>query len=88
MQFARSPGKTGSHFNPSSSLFQPNEKKDIITSTASWLAMVGVLAGLTFVMGPMQMLKLYAIPYLVILMCLLLHAHFLQNDNMDWCVVW
>jgi hypothetical protein len=49
--------------------------------------MVGVLAGLTFVMGPMQMLKLYAIPYLVILMFLLLQAHFLQNDNFDWCVV-
>jgi len=65
MQFKRSPGKTGSHFNPSSDLFQPNEKKDIITSTASWLAMVGLLAGLTFVMGPIQMLKLYAVPYLV-----------------------
>nr|CAB3496243.1 unnamed protein product [Digitaria exilis] len=63
--FKRSPGKAGSHFDPSSELFQPNEKKDIITSTASWLTMVGVLAGLTFVMGPIQMLKLYAVPYLI-----------------------
>lgn len=65
MQFARSPGKKGSHFNPSSDLFQPNEKKDVITSTASWLAMVGILAGLTFVMGSLKMLKLYAVPYVV-----------------------
>lgn len=74
MQFARSPGKSGSHFNPSSRLFQPNEKKDIIASTASWLAMVGVLAGLTFVMGPIRMLKLYGVPYLVRATCPLLQA--------------
>jgi acyl-lipid omega-3 desaturase len=83
MQFVRSPGKSGSHFNPNSSLFQPNEKTDIITSTASWLAMVGVLAGLTRVIGPMQMLKLYSIPYLVMLTRLLLQAHLMQNKNLD-----
>ncbi|XP_062210900.1 omega-3 fatty acid desaturase, chloroplastic-like [Phragmites australis] len=85
--FARSPGKSGSHFNPNSSLFQPNEKKDIITSTASWLAMVGVLAGLTFVMGPLQMLKLYAVPYLVFVMWLdmvtYLHHHG-HEDKLPW----
>jgi len=31
--FTRSPGKTGSHFNPNSPLFKPSEKGDIITST-------------------------------------------------------
>ncbi|KAL6645760.1 hypothetical protein ACP70R_017368 [Stipagrostis hirtigluma subsp. patula] len=84
--FARSPGKSGSHFNPNSSLFQPNEK-DIITSTASWLAMVGILAGLTFVMGPVQMLKLYAVPYLVFVMWLdmvtYLHHHG-HEDKLPW----
>ncbi|GJN31142.1 hypothetical protein PR202_gb19502 [Eleusine coracana subsp. coracana] len=85
--FARSPGKSGSHFNPNSSLFQPNEKKDIVTSTASWLAMVGILAGLTFVMGPVQMLKLYAIPYLVFVawldMVTYLHHHG-HEDKLPW----
>uniref|UniRef100_A0A453AJC1 Fatty acid desaturase N-terminal domain-containing protein n=1 Tax=Aegilops tauschii subsp. strangulata TaxID=200361 RepID=A0A453AJC1_AEGTS len=61
--WSRSPGKSGSHFHPSSDLFQPNEKKDIVTSTTCWLAMAGLLAGLTVVMGPLQILKLYAVPY-------------------------
>jgi hypothetical protein len=65
VQWSRSPGKSGSHFHPSSDLFQPNEKKDILTSTACWLAMAGLLAGLTVVMGPLQMLKLYGVPYWV-----------------------
>lgn len=41
----RSPGKTGSHFNPKSPLFVPGEKKDILTSTACYAAMAAVLAG-------------------------------------------
>ncbi|KAF0934760.1 hypothetical protein E2562_028618 [Oryza meyeriana var. granulata] len=85
--FARSPGKTGSHFNPSSDLFQPNEKKDVLTSTASWLAMVGSLAGLTFVMGPLKMLKLYAVPYMIFVMWLdfvtYLHHHG-HEDKLPW----
>jgi omega-3 fatty acid desaturase (delta-15 desaturase) len=63
--FVRTPGKKGSHFDPNSDVFLPNEKKDVLTSTASWLAMIGVLAVLTFAMGPLKMLKLYAIPYAV-----------------------
>ncbi|KAG8063799.1 hypothetical protein GUJ93_ZPchr0003g18316 [Zizania palustris] len=85
--FSRSPGKTGSHFNPSSDLFQPNEKKDVITSTASWLAMVGILAGLTFAMGPLQVLKLYAVPYVLFVMWLdfvtYLHHHG-HEDKLPW----
>uniref|UniRef100_A0A453IB64 Fatty acid desaturase domain-containing protein n=1 Tax=Aegilops tauschii subsp. strangulata TaxID=200361 RepID=A0A453IB64_AEGTS len=85
--FARSPGKEGSHFNPNSDLFQPNEKKDVLTSTASWLAMIGVLAGLTFVMGPLKILKLYAIPYVIFVMWLdfvtYLHHHG-HEDKVPW----
>ncbi|KAM3228984.1 hypothetical protein ACQJBY_060113 [Aegilops geniculata] len=85
--FARSPGKEGSHFNPNSNLFQPNEKKDVLTSTASWLAMIGVLAGLTFVMGPLKMLKLYAVPYVIFVMWLdfvtYLHHHG-HEDKVPW----
>jgi len=65
LQWKRSPGKSGSHFNPDSDLFNPNERKDIITSTACWTAMAALLGGLAFVMGPIQLLKLYGVPYVV-----------------------
>ncbi|CAN6710051.1 unnamed protein product [Malus baccata var. baccata] len=61
----RSPGKNGSHYNPNSELFLPNEGKDIITSTACWTAMAALLVGLSFTMGPVQVLKLYGVPYWV-----------------------
>lgn len=64
-QWSRSPGKKGSHYNPNSDLFVPNERKDVITSTACWTAMVAILACLSFVMGPVQLLKLYGVPYFV-----------------------
>uniref|UniRef100_A0ACD5WZ74 Uncharacterized protein n=1 Tax=Avena sativa TaxID=4498 RepID=A0ACD5WZ74_AVESA len=85
--FIRSPGKTGSHFHPNSDVFLPNEKKDVLTSTASCLAMVGVLAHLTFVMGPLMMIKLYAIPYLIFILWLDFvtylnhHGH---HDKIPW----
>ncbi|KAE8712031.1 Omega-3 fatty acid desaturase [Hibiscus syriacus] len=61
--WGRSPGKKGSHFHPDSDLFDTNERKDIITSTACWAAMVGLLVYLYFAMGPIQLLKLYSTPY-------------------------
>ncbi|KAF8396947.1 hypothetical protein HHK36_018583 [Tetracentron sinense] len=67
------------HFHPSSDLFLPNEKKDVITSTACWTAMAALLVGLSFIIGPIQMLKLYGIPYWVFVMWLdlvtYLHHH-------------
>ncbi|PRQ42918.1 putative acyl-lipid Delta(12)-acetylenase [Rosa chinensis] len=83
----RSPGKTGSHFEPSSDLFVPNEKKDVITSTVCWIAMAALLVGLSFVIGPIQMLKLYGIPYWVFVMWLdlvtYLHHHG-PEDKLPW----
>ena len=67
LQWGRSPGKKGSHFDPSSDLFLPNERNDIITSTACWTAMLALLGCLSFVMGPVQILKLYGVPYVVCL---------------------
>jgi omega-3 fatty acid desaturase (delta-15 desaturase) len=85
--FVRTPGKKGSHFDPNSDVFLPNEKKDVLTSTASWLAMIGVLAVLTFAMGPLKMLKLYAIPYAIFVMWLdfvtYLHHHG-HEDKLPW----
>jgi omega-3 fatty acid desaturase (delta-15 desaturase) len=66
-QWSRSPGKHGSHFHPESDLFVPNEAKDVMTSTACWTAMLATLVALTFVVGPVWMLKLYVMPYWVIL---------------------
>lgn len=65
LQWGRSPGKKGSHFHPDSDLFNPSEKKDVITSTVCWTAMVTLLVGLSCIMGPVQMLKLYVVPYWV-----------------------
>ncbi|CAO2817065.1 unnamed protein product [Amaranthus hypochondriacus] len=85
--FTRSPGKTGSHFHPDSDLFTPNEKHDIVTSTACWSAMVALLVGLSFVMGPIQLLKLYGIPYVIFVMWLdlvtYLHHHG-HDDKLPW----
>lgn len=83
----RSPGKSGSHFHPASDLFQPSESKQVLTSTACWLAMAALLAGLAFLMGPLQMLKLYLVPYWVFVMWLdfvtYLHHHG-HNDKLPW----
>ncbi|KAH9622374.1 hypothetical protein KSS87_015890 [Heliosperma pusillum] len=85
--FARSPGKKGSHYHPESDLFVPAEKKDIITSTACWSAMVALLAGLSFVIGPLQLLKLYGVPYVLFVMWLdlvtYLHHHG-HEDKLPW----
>ncbi|KAF8388876.1 hypothetical protein HHK36_025557 [Tetracentron sinense] len=66
-------------FHPSSDLFVPNEKKNVITSTACWTTMAALLVGLSFIMGLIQMLKLYRIPYWVFVMWLdlvtYLHHH-------------
>ncbi|KAL3530892.1 hypothetical protein ACH5RR_010214 [Cinchona calisaya] len=77
--WSRSPGKTGSHFNPYSDLFQPNERKCVMTSTICWTLMVAILLLLSNIFGPIQMLKVYGIPYLIFVMWLdvvtYLHHH-------------
>ncbi|RVW84943.1 Omega-3 fatty acid desaturase, chloroplastic [Vitis vinifera] len=85
--WSRSPGKTGSHFDPSSDLFVPSERKNVITSTICWTAMAALLVGLSFVMGPIQMLKLYGVPYWIFVMWLdfvtYLHHHG-HDDKLPW----
>ncbi|XP_062092481.1 omega-3 fatty acid desaturase, chloroplastic-like [Humulus lupulus] len=85
--WSRSPGKKGSHFDPSSDLFVASERNDIITSTACWTAMVALLGGLSFVMGPVQILKLYVVPYWIFVMWLdlvtYLHHHG-HEDKLPW----
>ncbi|KAK1283055.1 hypothetical protein QJS10_CPB21g01282 [Acorus calamus] len=85
--WSRSPGKKGSHYHPDSDLFVPKEKKDVITSTVCWSAMAALLAGLTYVMGPLQMIKLYFVPYWIFVMWLdlvtYLHHHG-HEENLPW----
>lgn len=66
-QWQRSPGKSGSHFNPYSDMFTPNERHYIVTSTLCWALMVANLAFLSIIIGPTLLFNLYGIPYLVCL---------------------
>ncbi|KAM0884634.1 hypothetical protein ACQ4PT_030877 [Festuca glaucescens] len=59
----RSPGKNGSHFNPSSDLFSPKERRDVIISTTCWITMIALLIAMACVFGPVPVLKLYGVPY-------------------------
>ena len=88
IQWGRSPGKTGSHFDPSSDLFVPNERKDVITSTACWAAMLGLLVGLGFVMGPIQLLKLYGVPYVVSFFLFSIISMVLFESRMNEVLIW
>ncbi|XP_008793121.2 omega-3 fatty acid desaturase, chloroplastic [Phoenix dactylifera] len=85
--WTRSPGKKGSHFHPGSDLFLPNERKDVITSTACWSAMLVALAGLTWKFGLVPMIKLYGIPYWIFVMWLdfvtYLHHHG-HDEKLPW----
>ncbi|KAJ6407725.1 hypothetical protein OIU84_011092 [Salix udensis] len=85
--WSRSPGKSGSHYDPNSDLFVPSERKDVITSTLCWSAMAALLVGLSFVMGPSQLLKLYGVPYVGFVMWLdlvtYLHHHG-HEDKLPW----
>ncbi|GFS39268.1 fatty acid desaturase 7 [Actinidia rufa] len=77
--WSRSPGKKGSHFNPNSGLFLPSERRYVLTSTMCWCIMIALLLCASIVVGPVQLLKVYGVPYLVFVMWLdivtYLHHH-------------
>ncbi|KAG0519632.1 hypothetical protein BDA96_08G003500 [Sorghum bicolor] len=83
----RSPGKTGSHFLPSSPLFSPKEKGDVMLSTTCWCVMLASLFAMSCAFGPAQVLKMYGLPYLVFVMWLdlvtYLHHHGHQ-ERLPW----
>jgi len=80
--FKRSPYKQGSHFLPSSPIFKPSEKSDIITSTTLISLMVCLLAFLTYQWGWMWLLKYYVGPYVVFVIWLDL-VTFLHHTESD-----
>ena len=61
----RSPGKTGSHYDPKCDLFTEGEKGMVLTSNAFMIGMLAVLATLTVNLGPLMMFNLYFVPYWV-----------------------
>ncbi|KAL6905786.1 hypothetical protein ACP4OV_003387 [Aristida adscensionis] len=83
----RSPGKSGSHFLPSSGLFSPKERGDIVVSTTCWLLMLASLLAMACTFGPVQVFKMYGVPYLVFVMWLdlvtYLHHHG-HHDGLPW----
>ncbi|KAL5225805.1 hypothetical protein ABZP36_012444 [Zizania latifolia] len=82
----RSPGKSGSHFLPSSDLFGPNERSDVILSTTCWCMMIASLVAMACVFGPVQVLKMYGVPYLVFVMWLDLvtYLHHHGHNDLPW----
>lgn len=80
--FRRSPGKQGSHFLPSSPLFRPSERNDVITSTLLWSLMVGFLGVLTLQYGWLFLVKYYVGPYVVFVVWLDL-VTFLHHTEPD-----
>ncbi|NEQ31918.1 MAG: fatty acid desaturase [Leptolyngbya sp. SIO4C5] len=80
--FKRSPGKQGSHFLPSSQLFRPHEKRQVLTSTGLWGLMVAALIGVGFYFGWGFLAKYYLMPYVVFVIWLDL-VTFLHHTDAD-----
>jgi acyl-lipid omega-3 desaturase len=68
--FMRSQNRQGSHFLPSSPLFRPSEKNDIITSTICWGLMIAFLGVLTAQFGWLFLVQYYLMPYIIFVMWL------------------
>lgn len=86
MQWNRSPGKSGSHFHPSSELFSPKERCGVMVSTTCWCLMLAFLLAMAVAYGPMQVLKIYGVPYLVNVMWmdLVTYLHHHGHPDLPW----
>ncbi len=89
--FKRSPDREGSHFLPSSPLFRPSERQDVLTSTLLWGLMIAGLGWATYHWGWLALLKYYIGPYLVfvIWLDLVTYLHHTEADipwyrNDEW----
>ncbi|KAL3694482.1 hypothetical protein R1sor_008133 [Riccia sorocarpa] len=76
-----------SHYHPDSALFQPKERSDVLTSTLCWLGMVALLLNSCFTVGPIWVLKLYFVPYVVNVFWLAL-VTYLHHHGYDKKVPW
>lgn len=88
--FKRSPGKTGSHFDPECDLFTPAERNQVLTSDAFLVGMLAILAACTYKLGVPAMFNLYFVPYWVFILWLdvvtYLHHHGSSDpeEKMPW----
>ncbi|PNH06305.1 Omega-3 fatty acid desaturase, chloroplastic [Tetrabaena socialis] len=86
----RSPGKEGSHYDPSCDLFTAGERNQVMTTNAYLIGMLAVLAACTIKLGPLAILNLYVLPYWINVMWLdlvtYLHHHGSHdaNEEMPW----
>ncbi|MGG6240651.1 fatty acid desaturase [Nodosilinea sp. AN01ver1] len=80
--FFRSSGRSGSHFVPSSDLFRPSERRDVLVSTLCWSAMIGFLVWLGITHGLLFLATYYVAPYLVFVVWLDL-VTFLHHSEPD-----
>ncbi|MEM6432900.1 MAG: fatty acid desaturase [Cyanobacteria bacterium P01_D01_bin.115] len=81
--FRRSPSRPGgTHFSPSSPLFKPSEKWDVLTSTICLVGMLGLLAGIGYQYGLVFLATYYLVPYVIFVMWLDL-VTFLHHTEAD-----
>lgn len=80
--FRRSPGKQGSHFLPNEHLFRPHEKRDVLTSTVWWTAMVIFLVAMGIQFGLPALVNYYVMPYIIFVVWLDL-VTFLHHTEAD-----
>ncbi|XP_062182497.1 fatty acid desaturase DES3-like [Phragmites australis] len=79
----RTPDKKGSHFLPSSDLFSPNERNHVVVSTTCWCIMLASLLAMACALGPLQVLKVYGVPYLVFVMWLDMVTYLQHHGHPD-----
>lgn len=90
--FRRSPNRPGgSHFLPSSPLFKPSERWDVITSTVWLVGMLALLGWLGYQIGWLSLVAYYSVPYVIFVMWLDLvtYLHHTEADipwyaDADW----
>jgi fatty acid desaturase len=86
----RSPGKTGSHYDPKCDLFTKSEKNQVLTSNGFLLGMLAILGLCTAKFGMLAMFNLYFMPYWINVVWLdlvtYLHHHgpHDKDEQMPW----
>lgn len=86
----RSPGKTGSHYDPDCDLFVPAERNMVLTSNAFMIGMLGIIGASAIKLGIPAILNLYVLPYWLFVVWLdvvtYLHHHGSHDamEKMPW----
>lgn len=83
--FVRSPGKDGSHFLPSSPLFNNSERNRVLVSTSMWALMVLFLLTLIYMFGLYFIFIYYFIPFTIFVIWLSLVTYLHHTDvSIPW----